>query len=358
MIFFGTGLVYLVHFWIIETEAPQYQSVSFTVLQLALMVQLLILYWICIKYEAQIKNRIRPMMLGLSGDSGAGKNHLCQVIQSLLDPENCIVVEGDNYHKWERGDKNWEAVTHLNPNANNLMKMQEHAKLIARGLPILHHHYDHSTGKFVAQPPTNPSKTIIFQGLHSLYLKSLRDTLDLRIFLDPNIKVRTFWKIQRDVFERGYSLQKVLDAMAKRELDSQTHILPQKQKSDWVIELTTDEDLEPTQMKPGTHLNLYLKYTLYNDEPIAELLEELEQQGLQTCIEFLNSDLDRVAITIRETSTSPLSAESVEGIAYRLFPHLRHLTRSAMAPRFVGSYDGCNQLFLLALLSKRLETSV
>lgn len=353
LVFIGTTVAYLLHFLLVEPFAPEFQSVSFTGLQLGLMIQLFMLYWLCLKHETQIKNRVRPLMLGLSGDSGAGKNHLCQIIQSLLDPENCIIVEGDNYHKWERGDKNWEVVTHLNPNANNLLKMQDHAKQIARGQPILHHHYDHSTGRFVSQAPTNPSKTIIFQGLHSLYLKSLRDTLDLRIFLDPNLKVRTFWKIQRDVFERGYSLQKVLDSMAKREADSQIHIQPQRRKSDWVIELTTDEEIEPAQMKKGDQPNLYLKYTLYNDEPIAEILEELQNLGLSTAIEFLSSDLDKVQVTIK----GMIGAEQVASIAYRLFPNMRHLTRSSVPPLFLEGFDGIHQLFLLALLSKRLEAS-
>lgn len=354
LVFIVTAIAYLAHFLLIEPWAPQFQSISFTSLQLGLITQLVMLYWLCIKHEAQVKNRIRPLMLGLSGDSGAGKNHLCQTIQSLLSPDNCIIVEGDNYHKWERGDKNWEVVTHLNPNANNLLKMQDHAKQIARGQPILHHHYDHSTGRFVSQPPTNPSKTIIFQGLHSLYLKSLRDTLDLRIFLDPNIKVRTFWKIQRDVFERGYSLQKVLDSMAKREADSEIHIRPQKLKSDWVIEITTDDEIDPMTMKKDEQPSLYLKYTLYNDEPVAEILEELEAVGLKTTIEFLTTDLDKVQITVR----GHVSEEQVAEIAYKLFPQLRHLTRSSVPPKFLGGFDGVHQLFLLALLGKRMEDSL
>jgi uridine kinase len=343
--------IYLVHFVLEDWLVPPYSSLSFTLLQVCLLVQLLVLYWLNLRHEAQLKNRLRPMMLGLSGDSGAGKNHLCQTIQSLLDPNNCIVIEGDNYHKWERGDKNWETLTHLNPNANNLFKMQAHAIKIARGQPILHHHYDHTTGRFIEQPTTNPTKSIIFQGLHSLYLKSLREILDLKIFLDPNEKVRTFWKIQRDVFERGHSLEKVLDSLEKRRADSQLHIQPQKNKSDWVIEITTDENFDPTQLNKNSRIPLYIKYTLFNDEPITDLITELQSIGLTTTLDFLSSDLDKVIITIKGHPNK----EQNTNIAWKLFPQMRHITRSARPPQFLAGLEGIHQLFILALLNKRLE---
>ena len=343
--------IYLIHFIFQDWLISPFNSITFTILQVSILVQLLIIYWLNLRHEAQLKNRLRPMMLGLSGDSGAGKNHLCQTIQALLDPNNCIVIEGDNYHKWERGDKNWDDITHLNPSANNLLKMQDHANKIARGQPILHHYYDHSTGRFVQQAPTNPTKAIIFQGLHSLYLKSLRDILDLKIFLDPHEKVRTYWKIQRDVFERGHSIEKVLDSIEKRQLDSAQHIQPQRSKSDWIIELTTDESFNPLSVTKDYRLSLYIKYTLFNDEPITEVVEELKAAGLMTTLDFLSTDIDKIIITIK----GHISKEQISQIAWKLFPHMRHITRSSTPPAFLGGFEGVHQLFLLALLNKRLE---
>lgn len=352
LIFILTLLVYFIHFVLFLPLNTPFAAISFTLLQTGILVQLLMLYWLNLRHEAQLKNRLRPLMLGLSGDSGAGKNYFCQIVQALLNPNNCFVIEGDNYHKWERGDENWELLTHLNPNSNHLLKMQDHANKIVRGQPIVHHQYDHQTGRFMDAPPTNPAKAIIFQGLHSLYLKSLRDILDLKIFLDPHEKVRTVWKIQRDVHERGHSLEKVLNSIEKRKTDSALHIQPQKTKSDWTIEITTDETFDPLSFNQKKEdLPLYLKYTLLNDEPITELLEELQKSGLKTTLNFLSTDLDKVVITIR----GQISQEHVHQIAESLFPHLRHITRSATPPQFYGGFEGVHQLFLLALLSKRLE---
>lgn len=352
--FFALIFFYFLHFLIMNTKSSPLTSVSFTLMQVSLLVQLLMIYWLALRHESQLKNRLRPMMIGLSGDSGAGKNHLSQTLQALLDPSNCIIIEGDNYHKWERGDKNWETLTHLNPSANNLLEMQAHANQIARGQPIMHHHYNHTTGKFVLQPPTNPTKSILFQGLHSLYLKSLRDILDLKIFLDPHEKVRTYWKMQRDVFERGHQPEAVLASLAKRQSDSQLHIQPQKSKSDWVIEMTTDAPFEPLSLTPSTNLPLYIRYTLFNDEPIVDILEALKLQGLITTIDFLPSDLDKVQVTIK----GHINRTQIALIAEKLFPSMRHITRSAHPPQFLDGYEGVHQLFLLALLSKRMEFMV
>lgn len=352
IIFVGTGLIYLLHFLKVFSFHPLFQSISFTLLQVGLLIQLLILYWMVLRQDCQLRYRLRPLMLGLSGDSGAGKNHLCLSLQALLDPGHCLVIEGDDYHKWERGDQNWEILTHLNPQANNLLAMQEHARRISRGQPICQHHYDHSSGRFVQQDPHHPKKTIIFQGLHSLYLKSLRDILDLRIFLDPNEKVRTFWKVQRDVFKRGYNLEKVLQLIEKRKNDSISHILPQKLKSDWIIEIDTDATIDLHNLKEDSQIPLYVRYTLYNDEPVALVIESLRGIGLDISIEFSSTDFERVIICIRGEPTQG----QIEAIANELFPDMRHLTRGNQAPEFLGGIDGLHQLILLSILSKRMET--
>ncbi len=351
-LFIITLIFYFIHFLLMSEFDFNYQSMSFTLMQLGFLVQLFTLYWMSLRRECQLRFRLKPMMIGISGDSGAGKNHLSLCFQSILDPKNCLVVEGDNYHKWERGDKNWNIHTHLNPNANNLIKMQEHAQQISSGKSIYHHHYDHSTGKFVQQALTNPTKTIIFQGLHTLYLKSLRDILDIKIFLDPSEEVRTFWKIQRDVFERGHSKEKVLDSLNKRKADSELHIRSQREKSDWIIEVRTENNsFNPLLLEKSTELSLFVTYEINNDEPIAELVEAIKQEGSSVELEFLPTNLDRIRVTIK----GYLEANKITNIAKSVFPQIRHLTRANNPPVFQGGLEGLHQLMLLSILSKRIE---
>ncbi len=336
--------------------APQLQlslflnNLSLTLLQTALLSLLLALYHVAIKAESPLKNRLKPLLIGLSGDSGAGKNHLTSLMQNILGLDNCIMIEGDNYHKWERGNKNWDLVTHLNPQANDLSKLREHTESISKGQAIEHHHYDHSTGKFTQSHLFAPAKSIVIQGLHSLYLKGLRESLDLKIFLNPSEKVRLYWKIKRDVMERGHSLEKVLSTIEKRKSDSLKHIQPQKEKSDWTIELDSLEEFDPTDWKNIQSLPLLVKYTLYNDENISELVDNLRLHRLDVSLDFQEDNFDKAIVKV----SGSITADEISNIAHELFPDLRSLTRNREHPVFVANLDGVHQLFFLCFLKKRI----
>ena len=46
---------------------------------------------------------IPNILIGISGDSGVGKTTITSMIQEVMG-QNCVVLNGDNYHKWERGE--------------------------------------------------------------------------------------------------------------------------------------------------------------------------------------------------------------------------------------------------------------
>lgn len=61
-------------------------------------------------------------IIGISGDSGAGKSILLEDIRSIIGMDNITHLEGDGEHKWERGHQKWQEHTHLDPKANYLHK--------------------------------------------------------------------------------------------------------------------------------------------------------------------------------------------------------------------------------------------
>ena len=78
---------------------------------------------------------------------------------------------------------------------------------------------------------------IIASGLHALYLPILRECYDLSIYLDIDEGLRTYFKVQRDVNQRGYTIERVLDALAKRKPDSEKFIKPQAAYADLIFSL-------------------------------------------------------------------------------------------------------------------------
>ena len=108
------------------------------------------------------------MIIGISGDSGAGKSSLVDFFSNLWK-KDFLVIEGDAYHKWERNDEHWKDFTALNPKANNLDKLAKDLQLLRNGFPIVIRNYNHSNGKFDDPQTLHPKTNILLVGLHSLY---------------------------------------------------------------------------------------------------------------------------------------------------------------------------------------------
>ena len=57
---------------------------------------------------------------------------------------------------------------------------------------------------------------------------NLNHLYNLKIFVDTNEYLKIKWKIQRDVNERGYTLEKVLNQIKDRQDDYLKYIYPQR----------------------------------------------------------------------------------------------------------------------------------
>lgn len=171
-------------------------------------------------------------IIGISGDSGSGKSTLSNAIKNVFD--DAFVLECDRYHKWERSSINWKTYTHLNPVANDILSMQNDIFNLKNGIPIYQKNYDHKTGKFTEMEEIKPSKNIVVTGLHALYCED-KNLYNFKIFLDTDKRLKTKWKIQRDVIERNYEMEKVILQIKNREWDFKNFIYPQKNKADLIV---------------------------------------------------------------------------------------------------------------------------
>jgi phosphoribulokinase len=90
-----------------------------------------------------------------------------------------------------------------------------------------------------------PTPIIIFEGLHPMHDERVRDLLDFTLYLDISDEVKLNWKIQRDMEERGHSLESIMASIEARKPDFDAYIDPQKGDADMIIEvLPTNLDKE------------------------------------------------------------------------------------------------------------------
>jgi uridine kinase len=212
-------------------------------------------------------------IFAICGDSGSGKTTLGNRLKKHF--KNSFLLECDRYHKWERSSDNWKTFTHLHPEANFLTKMEEDIFNLKLGNDIYQVDYDHKFGKFTEKQLIESSETTIVCGLHSLYTKS-SNLYNLKIFLDTDKNLKLDWKIKRDVDERGYSLEKVLDQVQNRQKDYKKFIVPQKYKSDLIIKFYKKNNI-------GLKISINKKFNVLN------ILNKFDQKNIKLKISQTNN---------------------------------------------------------------------
>ena len=208
-------------------------------------------------------------VFSIAGDSGSGKTTLANTLKKYFS--NSFLLECDRYHKWERGDSNWEKYTHLNPEANLITKMNSDIFDLKIGKEIYHVDYDHSIGKFTDKQTVEPTDNIIVCGLHSLYTND-ENIYDLKIYIDTEEKLKNYWKIKRDTKERGYTLEKSLKQIESRRKDYYEYIYPQREKSDLIINFYY-ENLNENNFEDK---NISLRLLIKSNFDIKSIVEDLK----------------------------------------------------------------------------------
>ncbi|GAB4377788.1 MAG: phosphoribulokinase [Elainellaceae cyanobacterium] len=177
----------------------------------------------------------RPIILGIVGDSAAGKTTLTRGIAQILGEEDVTIICTDDYHKYDRKQRAELGISALHPDCNYLDIIQQHLSLLRIGQPILKPIYNHNTGAFDPPEYIKPNKFVIVEGLLGYSTRGMRDSYDVKVYLAPPEDLRATWKIKRDTRKRGYTEEQVLEQLQKRESDSEEFIRPQRSWADVVV---------------------------------------------------------------------------------------------------------------------------
>jgi len=201
-------------------------------------------------------NKQRPIVLGIVGDSAAGKSTITRGLTRLLGPDRVTHICTDDYHKYDRQERARLKITPLHPDCNYLDILELHLERAHYGQVMLKPVYDHSTGSLVRPEYLQPRQFVIVEGLLGFHTAAMRQFYDVKVFLDPPEDLRRGWKIKRDTTKRGYTPEQVLAEMERREADSRDFIRPQRQYADIVIRFYPDchAGADPAD----SHLNVHL----------------------------------------------------------------------------------------------------
>ena len=199
--------------------------------------------------EDSLRIGLKPLTIGIAGDSGSGKSTLTESMIGLFPKGSCQVIEGDNYHLYERNAMEWKTVTHLNPMANNLSALESDVRNAKLRRGVRARLYDHSNGKFLIGKKIVPGDVLIVSGLHSLYINKNGGIYDVGVYLSMNDMLREKLKVKRDSAERGASEQQVKNAIAIRKADCKQFIEPQEKEAEILFEIDIEDGINNDKLR-------------------------------------------------------------------------------------------------------------
>ena len=208
----------------------------------------------------------RSIILGVVGDSAAGKTTLTRGLVRVLGEENVTHVCTDDYHRYDRKQRAELGITPLDPDCNYVDIIAQDLAHLRGGEPILKPVYRHQDGTFGSPVYVKPGRFILIEGLLGYYLPVMREVYDVRVFLNPPEQIRRRWKVQRDCSRRGYTTDQVLAELDRREADSEAYIRPQRRWADMLVSFTVRPAANGVDQ---AHLDAEL--TLYEGLPYPDL---------------------------------------------------------------------------------------
>lgn len=155
-----------------------------------------------------------PIVIGIAGGSGSGKTTVANVILQRVGADRIAYLPHDAYYRdlshlppIQRAQVNFD-----HPESLETELMIEHIKRLkawhAIDLPV----YDFAHHRRTEQTiHVEPQRVIMVEGILIFAEPRLRKLFDVKIFVDTDADVRLIRRIQRDINERGRTIDSVIN---------------------------------------------------------------------------------------------------------------------------------------------------
>jgi uridine kinase len=154
-----------------------------------------------------------PIVIGIAGGTGSGKTTVANVILSRVGKDRIAYLPHDAYYR-ELKDlppNQRAAVNFDHPDSLESELMLAHIILLKKRDPVNLPVYDFSTHSRTEKTiRIDPQPVIIVEGILIFAEAKLREIFDVKIFVDTDPDLRFIRRLQRDIAERGRTMEKVI----------------------------------------------------------------------------------------------------------------------------------------------------
>ena len=157
----------------------------------------------------------RPIVIGIAGGSGSGKTTIAHEVARLInDDDHIITLTQDSYYKDNTGIPMSERkkINYDHPDAFDMpllvaqINQLMHRKAVE--MPVYDFTEHTRSSKTIH---VEPADIIILEGILVLADENLRNLMEIKVYVDTDDDIRFIRRLERDLKERGRSLDSVID---------------------------------------------------------------------------------------------------------------------------------------------------
>ena len=158
---------------------------------------------------------MKPIIIGIAGGSASGKTSIAVRLKKAFEErQSVLIIRLDDYYKNQDHLKMEERylTNYDHPFAFDTDLLIKHLDILVARKPIDKPTYDfvNHTRSSVTET-IEPCDVIVLEGLFVLEDETIRSRLDMKIFVDTDADIRFIRRLQRDVSDRGRTIENVIE---------------------------------------------------------------------------------------------------------------------------------------------------
>jgi uridine kinase len=153
------------------------------------------------------------VVIGIAGGTGSGKTTVANVILQRVGADHIALLPHDAYYKdlvdLPRAQRDMVNFDHPDSLESDLLVT--HIRDLREWRPVEIPIYDFTTHSRTRHTQRiDPQPVILVEGILIFHEQALRELFDVKIFVDTDPDIRFIRRLQRDILERGRTVESVI----------------------------------------------------------------------------------------------------------------------------------------------------
>jgi len=161
---------------------------------------------------------VDPIIIGIGGGTGSGKTTVAREVRKHFPEESVVILHHDSYYV-DRSDllpASRENINYDHPDSFDNELLLFHLNELRGGRPVEKPIYDFETHTRRKETITvRPARIILLEGILVLAEDALRESMDIKLYVDTDADERFIRRLRRDIADRGRTVDQVIDQYLK-----------------------------------------------------------------------------------------------------------------------------------------------